>query len=109
MKELAEPWRFRPRWVETVFLLLVCSALAAAAAGAFPTLADAYLNLLLREHGPSGVFQGQNDLTAVALLLSGAARAFSSTGGSSRWSARSAARAAAASSRGSCSRPSASS
>jgi hypothetical protein len=76
MKELAEHWRFRPRWVETVFLLLVCSALAAAAAGAFPTLDDAYLNLLLREHGPQGLFVGHQDRPVLAILLRVAASAF---------------------------------
>jgi len=78
MKELAEHWRFRPRWVETVFLLLVCSALAAAAAGAFPTLDDAYLNLLLREHGPQGLFVGHQDRPVLAILLRDAASTFGS-------------------------------
>ncbi|HEY1249985.1 MAG TPA: hypothetical protein VGH97_02265, partial [Thermoanaerobaculia bacterium] len=76
MKELAEHWRFRPRWVETVFLLLVCSALAAAAAAAFPTLDDAYLNLLLRENGPQGVFLGHQDRPVLAMLLRDASEAF---------------------------------
>lgn len=74
----AEPRRFRPRWVESVFLLLVCAALSAAAAAAFPTLDDAYLNLLLRENGPDGVFLGHQDRPLVAILLSDAARLFGS-------------------------------